>query len=72
MQRVGEPPRQHPTRRPVHDSHQIKEPAPHLDVDNAATPDVVRARDWQLPEKLGIDRVLGGLLARIWTFVDSL
>ena len=44
IQRVGEPPRQHLTRRPVHDGHKIKEPVRHWYLVNVATPDLVWAR----------------------------
>ena len=49
IQRVGEPPRPHLAGRPVHDSHQIKKPAPHWDVGNVATPVyvVIRFRLWR-------------------------
>ena len=40
VHRVGQPPRQHFPRRPVHDRHQVQETAPHRDVGDVGAPDI--------------------------------
>ena len=63
VQRVREPPCQHLARGPIHNCHQVKEPAPHGDVGDITAPNVVRARDRQLPQQVWVNSMLWVLLA---------
>lgn len=72
VQSVREPPRQHLARRPIHDRYQIQEPTPHWDVGNITAPNLVRARNRQLPQQVWINAMLRMLFAGVWTLVDRL
>ena len=55
VQRVRQAPRQHRTRRPVHDCHQILESSLHRDVGDVGAPHLVRPIDPHIPEQIRID-----------------
>ena len=56
-QRIGQPPRQHPPTCPIQDGEQIHDAAPHRDVGDVRCPDLIRTRDLQMAQQIGIDRV---------------
>ena len=57
VQGVRRSPRQHPTRMPVQDGHQIHEALGHQDIRDIRRPDLVRLLDGVVPEHVGVDLV---------------
>ena len=55
---------------PIHDRYEIQEAAPHWDVGNVGTPDLVWAVDHDIPEQIRPDLMLWALLAGIWFLID--
>ena len=58
VHRVGQPPRQHPPAGPVHDRHQVQEPALHRDVGDVRAPHLIRSLNRKPPQQIGIHPVL--------------
>ena len=71
FQGLGDFPREDLLGSPIHDGDQVDEAPLHADVGDVGAPDVVRLRDRQVPQKIGVDAVLGafsgltGVLPRI-------
>ena len=72
MHRVRQPPGQHPARVPVHNRHQIQEPALDRDVGDVVAPSLVRAINYQVFEKVRIDPMLRMRLAGRYRSVKPL
>ena len=51
VHRIGQAPAQHGARCPIHDRHQIEEPAADRDVGDVRAPDLVRPLDRQTPQQ---------------------
>ncbi len=62
-QRIGQPPRQHPTAGPIQDRTQVHEAPAHRNVGDIRRPDVIGACDLPLVQERGVDRVGGMPLA---------
>ena len=58
LQGVGQPPGQHVPAVPVHHRHQVEEPAGHGQVGDVRGPYLVGPGDSDIPQQVGIDRVL--------------
>ena len=58
VQRVTQPPGQHPPARPVHHRHQVKEPTLHRNVGDVRAPRLIRALDRNSSQQIGIHAVL--------------
>ncbi len=54
-QRIGQPPRQHPATRPIEDRTEIHKPAPHRNVGDIGRPHMIRSRDRQRTQQIGIN-----------------
>src|SRR5208337_4562834 len=64
VERVGQAPRQHPARVPVHDRHQVREARLHRDVGDVGRPDLIDPADLEAAQQVRVDDVLGVRLAR--------
>jgi len=64
-ERVGQAPRQHPARVPVHDRHQVREARLHRDVGDVGRPDLIDPADLEAAQQVRVDDVLGVRLARL-------
>ncbi len=69
---VRELPGQDLARRPVHHRDQIEKATPQRDVGDVGTPGLVRRRDRQAPEQIGINLVLGRRPAGSGRLMDRL
>jgi hypothetical protein len=67
---IGQSPAQNLAALPVHDGHQIEEPASLRDVADINTPDLVGAGDRQCPQQIGPDLMLRMLLAGVRCLID--
>ena len=85
IQRIGKPPGQNLTGRPIHalrrskaiayrpkDCHQIQKAVLDGDVGNVAAPNLIGPRDCEFPQQVWINAVLWVLLAGIRPLVDGL
>ncbi len=70
LQSVGDAPGQHLTCMPIYNGHQIQEPAPHRQIGDVRTPDLIRPLNSQPSQKIGIDLVPLGGLAGVRFLVD--
>ncbi|KXN97837.1 hypothetical protein LS48_14620, partial [Aequorivita aquimaris] len=67
---VRQSPGQDPPACPVHDRHQIEEPAAHGDIRHVGAPYMVGSLDRQLSKQIGIDPVLRVRIAGAWPLID--
>ena len=70
IHRVRQPPVHQLPAVPVHDGDQVKEPAPHRNVGDVGTPNLIGAGDNQVPDKIGINLVFRMLLTGLGLLVD--
>lgn len=56
---VGKSPRQYSARRPVQDRKEIQEPAAHRDIRDIGAPDLIRAINGEVSQKVRIHGMLG-------------
>lgn len=56
-QRVGQPPRQDPTTRPVEHHKEIHKASAHRNVGDIGGPDMIGPRDGEIPQEIGVNRM---------------
>ena len=71
IERIGRPPGQNLTGRPIHNRHQIQKAVLDRNVGNVAAPNLIRPRDYELSKQIGIDPMLRMLFAGVRPLVPS-
>lgn len=66
IQGVGQFPGQDVTAEPIHDGHQIHEPAGQTDVSNGSTPDLIGLGNGQVTQPVGVNPVLRIVKCEVW------
>lgn len=72
INRIRQPPRQHPAARPIHHGDEVEEAAAHRDVGDFCAPDVVRSADIEPAQQIRPLLVLGMRDGRPRSLIDSL
>ncbi len=71
IQCVAEPPGQDITAEPVHDGHQITEPASQLDIRDVSCPNLIGPDNLDASEQIRVNPMLRVLLAQPWLWINS-
>ena len=71
LQRVGDPPGQDISTKPVHHGHQIHKALWHRHVGDVGAPHLIGPVDHQPPQKVGINALLGGRPAGARTWING-